>query len=245
VKNTTNPSAAEAVQRKYYARTAAQYSQMHVSQGDEHYRALSMIAALAPDWGIRTILDVGSGTGRAVRYLHEHGFEVKGIEPVPELIQAGTEQWPPIKNLVTRGAGQALPFADGSFDAVCEFGVLHHVPEPAVVVAEMLRVARKAVFISDANRFGQGGVPGRWVKLALWKSGLWRLTNYVKTSGKGYTVTDGDGLAYSYSAFDNYESVRRWADQTYVFPTMPTDLRPTAPAIVSAAHVLLVGLKGN
>jgi len=70
-----------------------------------------------------------------------------------------------ISSSVTQGlpllmaSGDALPFADNSFDAVCEFGILYHVPEPVRVIQEMLRVARHVVVISDANRFGQAVVP--------------------------------------------------------------------------------------
>ena len=61
----------------------------------------------------------------------------------------------------------SLQAADGEFDLVCEFAVLHHVPRPAQAVGEMLRVARKAIFISDANNFGQGGGIVRLIKRTI------------------------------------------------------------------------------
>jgi ubiquinone/menaquinone biosynthesis C-methylase UbiE len=51
-------------------------------------------------------------------------------------------------------SGDALAFRDASFDAVCEFVLPHHVPNPNDVVKEMLRVARKS------------GVPVRQAALA-------------------------------------------------------------------------------
>ena len=69
-------------QQQYYEQTAADYQQMHVVDGDEHYRALSYIATMARVWGISSFLDVGSGTGRAVEFLHDQGFQVRGVEPV-------------------------------------------------------------------------------------------------------------------------------------------------------------------
>jgi ubiquinone/menaquinone biosynthesis C-methylase UbiE len=102
-----------------------------------------------------------------------------------------------------RGSGAALPFADSSFDVVCEFAVLHHVPNRNAVVKEMFRVARKAVLISDSNRFGQGPRAARLIKLGLYKTKLWKAYNYLRTSGKGYRVTEGDGVAYSYSVYDS------------------------------------------
>jgi ubiquinone/menaquinone biosynthesis C-methylase UbiE len=52
-----------------------------------------------------------------------------------------------------------------SIDAAFECGVLHHVAEPSHVVGEMMRVARKAIFLSDSNRFGQGRLIARILKL--------------------------------------------------------------------------------
>lgn len=68
-------------------------------------------------------------------------------------------------------------------------------------MSEMLRVAQKAIFISDANNFGQGRFLARTAKQALNALGLWKTVDFIKTKGKGYTISEGDGLAYSYSVF--------------------------------------------
>src|SRR5215831_10338867 len=145
-----------ALQRKFYEQTAAEFMRKRVNWHDEHYRAVSYIARMASEWGISSFLDVGAGTGRSVEFLHDRGFHVRGIEPVEALIQQGIRIRPDLRDLLQCGLGESLPYDDDSFDAVCEFGVLHHVRRPQLVVQEMLRVARKAVFISDSNRFAQG-----------------------------------------------------------------------------------------
>jgi hypothetical protein len=58
----------------------------------------------------------------------------------------------------------------------------------------MLRVARKSVFLSDANRFGQGRISLRVLKLLLSKAGLWPLANLIKAQGKVYSYSQGDGM---------------------------------------------------
>lgn len=73
-------------QKAYYEQTATQYHEMHVGAGDEHFRALHYIAAISELRGLSSFLDVGSGTGRAVHFLHSKGFDVKGVEPVEALI---------------------------------------------------------------------------------------------------------------------------------------------------------------
>ncbi len=230
-------------QQRYYEETAADYQQMHVTEGDEHYRALSYIAATAPVWGISSFLDVGSGTGRAVEFLHDKGFEVRGIEPVSALVQQAIRRRPSIGQLIECGQGECLPFADNSFDAVCEFAVLHHVRDPGRVIKEMLRVARTAVFISDANRFGQGRLPARLLKLSLFKLGLWPAVNFLKTRGKVYSYSEGDGLFYSYSVYDSLAQIASWAEETHIISTQGQHPSSWWQPLLTSQCALLCGLK--
>src|ERR1035437_338899 len=119
------------LQRDYYARTASVYEELHVQDGDEHFFALSWLAALIGHYKITSVLDVGSGTGRGLIYLKKMFPELKvvGIEPSQELRKIGYEKGLTQLELID---GDALNIALGndSFDLVCEFGVLHHVKKP-------------------------------------------------------------------------------------------------------------------
>ena len=58
------------IQRSYYEKTADQYEKMHVAdETDEHFFALSCLAGLINYLKIESILDLGSGTGRSIKYL--------------------------------------------------------------------------------------------------------------------------------------------------------------------------------
>jgi ubiquinone/menaquinone biosynthesis C-methylase UbiE len=230
-------------QQQYYEQTAADYQQMHVVDGDEHYRALSYIATMARVWGISSFLDVGSGTGRAGEFLHDQGFQVRGVEPVNALIQQANRRRPSIGQLIQCGQGESLPFADGSFDAVCEFAVLHHVRHPNWVIQEMLRVARTAVFISDANRFGQVRLPVRLLKLSLSKLGLWSAVNFLKTLGRVYSYSEGDGVFYSYSVYDSLAQIASWAEETHIISTLGHCPSSWWQPLLTSQCVLLCGLK--
>jgi len=45
----------------------------------------------------------------------------------------------------------ATPFADDEFDVAITYDVMHHVADPAAMAREMVRIARKRVFLIEAN----------------------------------------------------------------------------------------------
>jgi SAM-dependent methyltransferase len=165
-------------------------------------------------------------------------IHVIGVEPVQELRNIGYANGLSRTDLIEGDATQ-LQFADNQFDVVCEFGVLHHVRRPEIVVAEMLRVARKAIFISDSNNFGQGSFVARSLKQMVNLMGLWGMANYIRTKGKGYFISEGDGLFYSYSVYNNYDQIKKNCKSVHIFNTIPAGINPYR----SAGHVALLGLK--
>jgi SAM-dependent methyltransferase len=237
-------TSAEDIQRTYYERTAARYDDTHTScQADAHYAALEVINLLCDKLRLESLLDVGAGTGRGVRFLLDQKRNVRGIEPVKALIEQAEAKGVP-KGAIVQGTGYSLPFEDDSFDAVFECGVLHHVAEPSRVVGEMMRVAKRAVFLSDYNRFGQGRYAVRMLKLGLYKSGLWHAARFVQTKGKMYTISADDGLAYSYSVFDSYSQLAEWANAMWLVPTGNEEpLKSWFHPLITASHVLLCAMK--
>lgn len=212
---------AVAIQRRYYTETAQRYETMHAMEGAADPSSMKFAAALLRAANIKSLLEVGTANGRGLRNLKNVCPEafVCGVEPVAGLLdQAGALGHRAGVSLI-QSSGESLPFPDASFDAVCEFSTLHHVPQPALVVKEMLRVARKVVLLADSNRFGQGSTSARWLKLALCKAGLWNSFNFLRTGGKGYMLTEGDGLAYSYSVFDSYDLIAHWARRIILVPS--------------------------
>jgi len=228
------------IQRNYYAQTATSYDSMHLYEKDEHFFALSWMLAIIDFYELTSILDVGAGTGRTIAYLKQKRPDIRvvGIEPVAELREVGYQKNISRKELI-EGDATKMPFPDNSFDLVCEFAVLHHIRTPDNAVREMLRVANKAVFISDANRFGQGSPLARFAKTMINSLGLWAAANYVKTRGKGYMISEGDGLAYSYSVFDNYNLIRSKCRTVHLLNTHDANKN----LFRTASHVALLGVK--
>lgn len=208
------------IQRKYYTDTAARYDSMHAHEGATDTSITGFLHAFLRMLQARSILDVGTATARGMCDLKRAlpQLFVCGVEPVSALLQRAVKDGATSQVSLICATGEALPFSDASFDVVCEFATLHHAANPNAVVKEMLRVARKAVFISDSNRFGQGSWLARRLKLFLCKSKLWGLYTLLRTRGKGYRITEGDGLAYSYSVYDSYDLIARWADRIILIP---------------------------
>jgi len=208
------------IQNKYYAATAHKYDSMHYREKDEHQLALSFLVGVLDFFEINSVLDVGSGTGRVLRFLKDKkpAMKLMGVEPSKELREIGYQHGLSRDEIVD-GVAEALPFQNEAFDLVCEFGVLHHVKQPQFAVAEMLRVAKKAIFISDANNFGQGSWFVRSLKQLINSLGLWGVVNFMKTGGKGFIVSEGDGQSYSYSAFNNYRQIKERCKIVYVVNT--------------------------
>ena len=236
----SGPNKEEILQREYYAGTASRYDEMHLAKDAEHKLASFLMLAAVDYLEIKSVLDIGSGTGRTLLFLKHHrpNLRILGVEPVRELWEVGHRNGLSPEQLVD-GDALRLDFENEAFDLVCAFAVLHHVRRPETVVAEMLRASRKAVFISDSNNFGQGSFPARTLKQLINACALWRVADFFKTKGKGYTITEGDGLAYSYSVFYNHRQIRRQCRSVHLMNT-----KGEGPDLYrTAAHIALLGVK--
>jgi SAM-dependent methyltransferase len=105
----------------------------------------SWFAQIAPP-NLR-ILDVGCGDGLlAAKILsRRRDLDFTGIEVLPR---------PNTHIPVERFDGLSIPFADGSFDAVLFSDVLHHTADPAALLREACRVARRHLLLKDHYRKG-------------------------------------------------------------------------------------------
>jgi ubiquinone/menaquinone biosynthesis C-methylase UbiE len=227
-------------QRRYFADVAEEYDS-RVEDEFEHAFALSFLVGVIQRFSFQSVLDIGSGTGRAMTYLRSRqpDLRIQGVEPVEALRGVGHSKGIPKDDLI-EGDATALHFNDNAFDVVCEFGVLHHIPRPEQAVTEMLRVAKRAILISDSNNFGQGRGIARSVKQAANAIRVWPALNYLKTRGKRFTYSEGDGVAYSYSVFNNYAQIAKACTSVHIVNTS-ADLWGRSP-YRSAGHVALLGL---
>jgi SAM-dependent methyltransferase len=101
---------------------------------------------LAPVEG-RTVLDVGTGTGRAAIALARRGAIVTGVDASNEMLAVARTRAAERQAAVTFVTGDAhgLAFDDRSFDAVVCLRVLMHTPGWRQSLGELCRVARHRV----------------------------------------------------------------------------------------------------
>lgn len=108
-------------------------------------RLATAIAPLLPAQG--TLLDVGCGDG-------EIDHRLKRLRPDVEFTGIDVMVRESAAIPIQQFDGTTIPFPDRSFDAVMLIDVLHHTPDPAILLAEALRVSREAVILKDHTRNG-------------------------------------------------------------------------------------------
>ena len=95
----------------------------------------------------RTILDVGTGTGRAAIALALRGAVVTGMDASAEMLAVAERRAADARVRVTFVGGDAhgLDFGDRAFDSVVCLRVLMHTPDWRRSLSELCRVARHSV----------------------------------------------------------------------------------------------------
>jgi 2-polyprenyl-3-methyl-5-hydroxy-6-metoxy-1,4-benzoquinol methylase len=117
---------------------------------------------------VKTVLDLGCGSGWLSVFLSREGFQVTGIDVADHALDLG-KQWADMENLKIQfdvGDLGDLPYADNSFDAVVANSIIEHLPlSLAVVAMTKLKsiICSGGTFIGCFDKVGTG--PGEYFKL--------------------------------------------------------------------------------
>jgi 2-polyprenyl-6-hydroxyphenyl methylase/3-demethylubiquinone-9 3-methyltransferase len=104
------------------------------------------------DWMDLEVLDLGCAGGFMAEALFDRGARVTGIDPAADAIDAARAHARAGNKRIAYdvGVGEALPYADHSFDAVVCVDVLEHVRDLTLVLSEVERVLRPGgLFLFD------------------------------------------------------------------------------------------------
>jgi len=110
------------------------------------------IISLLKEKGARTVLDLGSGSGRHLVSLARSGFSVFGLDNSLEGTRIA-KNWLKHEGLSAefhvQEMADPLPFPDSFFDAVISIQVIHHARPMTIekIVKEVARVLKKGGFV--------------------------------------------------------------------------------------------------
>jgi SAM-dependent methyltransferase len=114
-------------------------------------RALSMLSFTVRG---ASVLEICCGSGMGTEIFAKAGCDVCGYDVSSGSIGRARERAKrhhfDAKFLV--GDAEHLPFPDGAFDIVAVHDGLHHLPNPHLAIAEMVRVAKKAIVVIEPAR---------------------------------------------------------------------------------------------
>jgi ubiquinone/menaquinone biosynthesis C-methylase UbiE len=109
------------------------------------------------------LLDVGAGTGRAARALHNllrAEASIVNVEPSWKMLSLGRVHPASAGANWVQAWAVPLPFPESTFDIVVSLEVLEFTPDPHAVLAEFVRVLRPGAWLLVTNRIGSNA---RWI----------------------------------------------------------------------------------
>jgi SAM-dependent methyltransferase len=193
---------------------------------------LEFLQPFVPDLSRTEILEIGSGFGFGLCSLLLNGYSVRGVEPGGTLSFEGRYDQAarllrhngidPAGKLY-QASGEALPFADATFDVVFSIAVLEHVRDPDRVMAESLRVCRPGGYVvmnvPNYDSFWEGHYRILWLPYVLDHR---RGSAYVRCWGR-----QADFLRdIKFTRARHFRSHVSWAAQADVVKVFPFLFRP-------------------
>jgi SAM-dependent methyltransferase len=124
--------------RQFYEESSFDYAAEVGGLRFTYRRYLAQARRLGGDQA--SLLEVGSGNGFFLLEALRMGYSVvRGVEPSTAAVDAAD---PEVRPYLVRDIMHSGLFEDGTFDAVCMFQVLDHLPDPGAVLDACLRVLR-------------------------------------------------------------------------------------------------------
>ena len=146
-----------------------------------------------------SMLEIGVGIGTDFIRFARAGARVTGVDLTEHAVELARLrlELEGLDGEVVQADAERLPFADGTFDRVYSWGVLHHTPDTEGAVREAIRVLAPggAITVMLYNRISWVAL-GLWARRALlrarpWLSLRYVLANYLESPGtKGYTAAE-------------------------------------------------------
>lgn len=180
----------------------------------------------------KRMLEVGVGAGTDHLQWARAGCDCHGVDLTDAAIDTTRERLAlyGLQSQLQRVDAETLPFADGFFDLVYSWGVIHHSERPDRIVAEIARVLKPGgIFIGMV--YGRRSVTAwlLWARHALMRGRPWRtpadvIWRHVESIGtKAYTQPEIHTLFSAFAdvrtqpilALSDRDRLPRWITQFY------------------------------
>ena len=116
--------------------------------------------------GVRTVLELGCGTGNDAARLAGEGYSVIAVDLSGEAIGQAQARFGSLARFLVADMTRPLPFPDGRFDAVMSNVALHMFPDDVTraLFAEVRRVVRPGgLFVFHVNALEDRPLRARWL----------------------------------------------------------------------------------
>jgi ubiquinone/menaquinone biosynthesis C-methylase UbiE/DNA-binding transcriptional ArsR family regulator len=127
-----------ATSQQFFASSAGQWDRLRADLFGRDFAWQALVGLLPSNW---VVGDLGCGTGALLSTLAQSVARVIGVDASDEMLAAARLRSTDNVEL-RRGSLEALPIDDATLDAATMMLVLHHLPAPAVAIAEAARVLK-------------------------------------------------------------------------------------------------------
>jgi ubiquinone/menaquinone biosynthesis C-methylase UbiE len=118
---------------------------------------MNVVSSHVKDQRIKTILDLGCGTGRFTEALAiRFDADVIGVDPSKKMLAQAQSKPSDARIRYEHGRGEAIPLSDNSVDLVFMSMIFHHFENPALAARECRRLLR-----DDGTAFLRAGTRER------------------------------------------------------------------------------------
>lgn len=128
---------AEAIIQGYMESDEAGHDSQYPMRVDSFYRALESLSQRLPANGAR-VLDIGTAGGAFLDAATRFGYDAWGMEPSQYLVERGKERGLQIE----QGTIERHHFEPESFDMICLWDVIEHLPEPKAALSEIAKLLK-------------------------------------------------------------------------------------------------------
>src|SRR5437879_2231857 len=104
---------------------------------------MNVVSSYVKDQRIKTIMDLGCGTGRFSESLRARfGAEVVGIDPSKKMLEQARSKPSDGRIRYEPGRGESIPLPDNSVDPIFMSMIFHHFDNPVLAARERRRLLR-------------------------------------------------------------------------------------------------------